>query len=175
MAVFGNLGTLRAQLATSPGFARALDYMERCLTPGSAEAARIAAIPEGVTERVELGGGVFALEQVYRSKPPAEGRWEAHEVHADVQVVLEGEERMDVVDVARLSLEKDLRATRDLLFFARPATDSGVSALRVAAGEAAVFFPADAHMPSLAIDAPRLMRKTVVKVPVAVASAAKSA
>ena len=43
--------------------------MERALAPGSEEARRIAAVPEGKTERIELGGGVFALEQAYVAKP----------------------------------------------------------------------------------------------------------
>jgi biofilm protein TabA len=163
MAVFGSFATVRAQLASTPAFATALAYVERVLTPGSPEAARIAAVPEGQTERVELGGGVFALEQAYRSKPASAGRWEAHERHIDVQVVTAGRELMGVITVGALTLSEDLRAEKDLLFFAPHA---GGSTLRVAAGEAVVFFPVDAHMPSLADGAPALVRKTVVKVPV---------
>lgn len=164
MALFGSLSTVRSQLVAAPAFAVALAYVERCLTPGSAEAARIAAVPEGKTERVELGEGVFALEQAYFSKRAGEGRWEAHERHIDVQVVISGRELMGVVETHRLSLTEDLRAERDLMFYA--AFDGG-STLRVAEGEAAVFFPSDGHMPSMADGEPVLMRKTVVKVPVA--------
>lgn len=163
MALFGTLPTVRAQLAPSPAFALAFDYVARCLQPGSPEAARIAAVPEGETVRIELGAGVFALEQAYLAKPADEGRWEAHERHIDVQVVVSGRELMGVIDVNRLALTEDLREPRDLLFFA--AHDGG-STLRVGAGEVAVFFPADGHMPSLADGAPTLVRKTVVKVPV---------
>lgn len=164
MALFGSLSTVRAQLAASPAFDLAFDYVARCLTPGSTEAERIAAVPAGKTERVELGEGVFALEQAYESKPPAEGKWEAHERFIDVQVVISGRELMGVVEVSALKLAEDLRAERDLMFFA-PA--EGGSTLKVGPGGVAVFFPADGHMPSLADGAPALVRKTVVKVPVA--------
>jgi beta-galactosidase beta subunit len=40
------------------------------------------------------------------------------------------------------------------------------SVLRLGAGEAAVFFPVDGHMPSIAIAAPVLVHKSVIKVPV---------
>lgn len=164
MALFGSLTTVRAQLAPAPAFALALDYVQRCLTPGTPEAARLAAVALDATERVELGDGVFALEQAYVAKPPAQGRWEAHKAHIDVQVVVSGRELMGVTEVSRLTVAEDHRPERDLLFFA--AFEAG-STLRVAAGEVAVFFPADGHMPSLADGEPGVVRKTVVKVPVA--------
>ncbi len=163
MALFGSLSTVRAQLAASPAFDRAFDYVARALTPGSAEAERIAAVPVGETLRVELGDGVFALEQAYPAKPPATGKWEAHERHIDVQVIVAGRELMELIDVGALTLTEDMRAERDLMFYA---PHDGGSVLRAAAGDVAVFFPADAHKPSLADGEPALVRKTVVKVPV---------
>jgi YhcH/YjgK/YiaL family protein len=168
MALFGSLPTVHAQLAPSPAFQAAFDYVARCLSPGSAEAVRIASLPVGKTERVELGLNVFALEQAYEAKPPAEGKWEAHERFIDVQVVVSGRELMGVIDVSALRLTEDYRDERDLMFFA-PA--EGGSTLKVGPGGVAVFFPADGHMPSLADGAPALVRKTVVKVPVAGAAA----
>jgi YhcH/YjgK/YiaL family protein len=164
MALFGTLPVVRAQLAASPAFDLAFDYVSRALTPGSVEAERIAAVPVGETLRVELGAGVFALEQAYPAKAPADGKWEAHERFIDVQVIVSGRELMELTDVSRLGLTDDQRAARDLMFFA--AWDGG-SILRATAGDVAVFFPADAHKPSLADGAPALVRKTVVKVPVA--------
>lgn len=163
MALFGSLSTVRAQLASSPAFKIAFDYVARALTPGSPEATRIAAVPEGVTERVELGEGVFALEQAYEAKPVSAGKWEAHERYIDVQVIVSGRELMGVIETSALTLTEDYRAERDLMFFA-PA--DGGSILRVGPGGVAVFFPADGHMPSLADGEPALVRKTVVKVPV---------
>lgn len=163
MALFGSLSTVRAQLAASPAFDLAFDYVSRALTPGTPEAARIAAVPVGETVRIELGEGVFALEQAYVAKPLPQGRWEAHERHIDVQVIVEGRELMGVSDVARLAVAEDFRPARDVVFFA---PHEGGSVLKTGAGDVAVFFPADGHMPSIADGEPALVFKTVVKVPV---------
>lgn len=165
MALFGSLATVRAQLAGSPSFARSLAYVEEILRPGSAAHTRMLAVPEGVTERVELGEGVFALEQAYVAKPRAEGRWEAHRVYIDIQVIVTGEELMEVTETSRLVVTEDRTPEKDVLFFGN--YDEG-SVLRMRAGEIAVFYPIDAHKPSLAAGNPAaLVRKTVIKVPVA--------
>jgi YhcH/YjgK/YiaL family protein len=164
MAVFGTIDTLRTQLARPEHFAAALAYVAEALRPDSATQARIGKIAAGTTERVELAGGAFALEQVYLTKPRTEGRWESHRAYIDLQVMVAGEELMEVGAVAQLAVAEDLRPARDLIFY-RP-FDSG-SVLRVRAGEVAVFFPSDAHLPSLRINGTAaLVCKTVVKVPV---------
>jgi biofilm protein TabA len=164
MAIFGTLDTLRAQLARPEHFAAALAYMAEMLQPGSVAQARISRIAAGVTERVELAGGAFALEQVYLTKPRVEGRWESHRAYIDVQVVVAGEELMEVADVAHLAVAEDLRPAKDLIFY-QPFERGSV--LCVHAGEAAVFFPSDAHLPSLRTGtAATLVRKTVIKVPI---------
>jgi biofilm protein TabA len=165
MALFGSLAIVRRQLVDSPAFERALAYVEEILQPGSEANQRLQAIATGETGRVELGDGVFALEQAYIAKPPAEGRWEAHHVYIDVQVIVSGDELMEVTDVSRLTVDEDFTPAKDLLFFKACA---GGSVLRMRAGELAVFYPVDAHKPSLASGEPAaLVRKTVVKVPVA--------
>ncbi|MCU0793473.1 MAG: YhcH/YjgK/YiaL family protein [Opitutaceae bacterium] len=163
MALLGSLSTVRAQLAASPAFDLAFDYVARALTAGSPEATRIAAVPLGETVKVELGGGVFALEQAYLSKPPETGKWEAHERHIDVQVIVAGRELMEFTDVVALTLTEDYRAERDLMFYAR---FGGGSVFKAGPGAVAVFFPVDAHRPSLADGASAPVWKTVVKVPV---------
>ncbi|HEY8991395.1 MAG TPA: YhcH/YjgK/YiaL family protein [Luteolibacter sp.] len=165
MALFGSLATVRKQLAGSPSFQRSLAYVEEILRPGSEANRRLMAVATGDTVRVELGDGVFALEQAYVAKPVVEGRWEAHRLYIDVQVIVGGDELMEVTDVARLAVDEDFTPAKDLLFFKGYADGS---VLRMREGELAVFYPVDAHKPSLAAGAPAaLVRKTVVKVPVA--------
>ncbi|HTQ30042.1 MAG TPA: YhcH/YjgK/YiaL family protein [Opitutaceae bacterium] len=164
MAIFGTLETLRAQLARPEHFAAALAYAAEALRPDSAAGARLGRMATDATERVELSGGAFALEQTYMTKPRAEGRWESHRAYIDVQVIVAGEELMEATDAARLTVAEDLTPGKDLIFY-QPFGAGSV--LRVRAGEAAVFFPADAHLPSLRTGAePALVRKTVIKVPV---------
>jgi biofilm protein TabA len=165
MALFGSLSTVRSQLAGSSSFQRALDYVEEILRPGSPAHDRLGAVAVGDTQRVELGDGVFALEQAYTAKPRETGRWEAHKIYIDVQVIVSGEEIMEATDVSRLAIDEDFTPAKDLIFF-KPY--GGGSVLLMRAGELAVFYPVDAHRPSLAAGEPAaLVRKTVVKVPVA--------
>ncbi len=163
MALFGSLETIRAQSALAASHPAAFAYLVEALTPGSAVHARLMAVPAEQTVRIELGDGVFVLEQAYLPKPRAEGRYESHLAHIDLQAIVAGRERMDVTETARLRVTEDLTPGRDLRFHEDA---PGGSVLRVGAGEVAVFYPADAHMPSVADGEAVLVRKAVVKVPV---------
>jgi biofilm protein TabA len=163
MALFGTLPIVRSQLARPEHFAAAFAFVEEAARQGTGPNRQLFALNAGQTERIDLAGGAFALSQAYLTKPRAEGKWETHRAYIDVQVVLAGEEFMEVTDRARLTLAEDLLATRDVIFY-QP-FDRG-SVFRLGAGDTAVYFPPDAHMGGIAIGAPVLMRKVVVKVPV---------
>jgi len=163
MALFGSLAAVRAQLAEPGRFASALACAAECCRAGTALQGRLAGLAPGATERVELAGGAFALLQAYLTKPRAAGRWETHRAHIDVQTVVAGEEFLEVADAPRLVPEEDLTPGQDVIFY-RPF--SAGSVLRLSDGATAVFFPVDAHLGGLAVLAPVLVRKVVVKVPV---------
>lgn len=165
MALFGAIETLKRQAGLAEKFAATWAYLEDVFAAGSTAGERVRAIAVGETKRVELGGGAFALEQVYRTKARAEGFFESHRTFIDVQVIFEGEEEMEVIDRARAVVSEAYQAERDLVKYKDA---SGATVLRLKRGEAAVFFPADVHMPGLrgSEGEGRLVRKTVVKVPV---------
>lgn len=163
MAVFGSLTTVRAQLGHDPRFAAAFDYVAEALNRSSAVHRRIGGVPTGVTQKIELAGGAFALEQAYLSKPRAEVFLEAHRKYIDVQVVVAGEEIQEVVDIARLQVDVPYDAARDLIKYVDCRDTSALSARD---GLVAIYFPDDGHQ-SRASAQPVLVRKTVVKVPVA--------
>ncbi|QYM79953.1 YhcH/YjgK/YiaL family protein [Horticoccus luteus] len=165
MALFGSRATLRDQTADRPeAFAAAFSYLEEVFRPGSPAAARLAALAAGETKRVELSDGAFALEQAYWTKAREDGFFESHRRYIDVQVVVAGHEAMEVVDLSRVEQTAPYDAERD---FIKHGEQVQASRLMLGEGEAAVFFPADVHMPSLRSGAdPQLVRKSVVKVPV---------
>lgn len=162
MALFGPFAQVKTQVSAAH-FAAALAYVEEALRPGSEAHVRIGRVAAGATERIELAGGAFALEQAYLPKPRTDGFFESHRNYIDVQVIVEGEELMEVEDVSRLVVTQDFTPERDLIKYAD--TDVG-SVLRMRAGDMAIFFPEDGHMPSLHWRGAALVRKTVVKVPV---------
>ncbi len=164
MALIGSFSTLRMQAPQSPGFATAFAYVEEILREGSAARARLRGIASGGSQKIELAGGVFAIEQVYETKPRAEGFFESHRKYIDVQVIVEGEELMEVIELSRIVVRQPYNPDRDLLTY-EDTTEA--SQLRVYAGQSTIFYPVDVHMPTLRIgSAPVLVRKTVVKVPV---------
>ena len=165
MALFGSIAALRAQAPHTRGFGIAFTYVDEMMRPGSGLMSRIRGIGPGDTQKIELGSGVFAIEQVYETRARSDGFFESHRKYIDVQVIVEGEELMEVVDVGAIAVNQPYREERDLITY-QVATNA--SQLRLFAGQAAIFFPVDVHMPTLRIGASAvLVRKTVVKVPVA--------
>ena len=163
MALFGSLATVRAQLAHAAHFKATFAYLDDCFQPGTAAYQRVRAIEVGKQERTELAGGAFALEQVYLSKLRPDAFFESHKQYIDVQVIVEGEEFIEVADIAKLSVKEDKTPAKDVIIYHM---SDNATALRLGTGEAAVLFPVDGHMPTVAIKAPALVRKIVVKVPV---------
>lgn len=165
MALFGQIPLVKKQVTLSAGFVTAFAYVEEMLAAGSAGRRRLEAMAAGSSEKVELAGGVFAIEQVYYTKPREEGFFESHKKYIDVQVVVEGIEAMEVADVGHLKVSEPYLAEKD---FIKYADTREVSVLRIGPGSVAVFFPTDGHMPTMRVDGQAaLVRKTVVKVPVA--------
>lgn len=164
MALFGSLSTLRFQLGNHPQLSTTFQYLEELLRPESAAHERLMRVPEGQSVRVELDAGAFAMEQAYLTKPSAAVRWESHRAYVDIQVVVVGQEFMEVADISSLQIAEDHTPERDVLFYD---PSPRASLLRVSSAAGAVFFPVDAHRPSMAIEAPVLVRKSVIKAPVA--------
>ena len=137
-------------------------YIAEALQADSAVRRRISAVAIGATERHELAGGAFALEQAYLSKPRAEAFLESHIKYIDVQAVIAGVEIQEVVDITRMTVDAPYNPERDLIKY-RDFDDTSLLSARE--GLVAVFFPVDGHI-SRATGPAVLVRKTVVKVPV---------
>ncbi len=163
MAIFGSLSTVRMQSAPSAAFAVAWAYLDEVFQAGSAANARLLGVPVGESRRIELTEGVFAMEQAYLAKDRSVARMESHLQYIDIQVIVAGVEAMAVTDVDQCTVTENLTPAKDLIFYRDLPS---ASLLQFRAGEAAVFHPADAHMPGIAVGAPTVVRKTVLKVPV---------
>lgn len=163
MAISGSLSTLRAQAAKHPYFEKTFAYLDEVMRPGSEANKRLMAVGIGESKRIELGDGVFALEQSYNTKNRCEGKWESHLKYIDVQVVVAGDEIIELAETSHLELSENLTPAKDLLFYKEY---NECSLLRMKAGEAAILFPPDGHKPGVRISDPVRVHKVVVKVPV---------
>ena len=164
MATFGPFPIIRAHLASDARFAAALRYVSELLQPGSAAHRRIQEVVAGETQRIELEGGTYVLQQVYQTKLRAETYFESHRRNIDLQVVVEGSEAIEIEDISRLTVDVPYDAERELIKYA----DTPVaSRLAMRTGDAAVFYPVDGHMPTLRLTSQSvLVRKSVVKIPI---------
>ncbi len=116
--------------------------------------------------RHELDGdNVFALVQKYTTKPVEAALFEAHRRYIDVQFVHSGRE---TILWAPLAAMRETTMAYDekkeaALFKVIPE----VTPLHLGAGHFTIFFPEDAHAPTLVWDQPGEVFKVVVKVKVA--------
>ncbi len=164
MALFGSIETVRAQAPETAAFATAWAYVDELLRPGSAVHQRFTAVAPGGSNKIELGNGVFVIEQAYETKARADGFFESHRKYIDIQVIVTGTETMEVTDIARAKVREQYQEGRDLVVFEDV---TSASLLNFADREAAVFFPPDVHMPCLRTGkTAALVRKAVLKVPV---------
>ena len=164
MSLYGSLATVRAQAPKTEGFAIAFAYFDELFTAGSPAHTRVKGIALDDTIKTELSGGAFVIEQAYPTRLRADGFFESHKKFIDIQAVFEGEELMEVSDISRMTAKQPYNEKRDLIIYE---DNTEASLLRVYAGQAAVFFPVDAHMPTMRVRANAVnVRKCVVKVPV---------
>ena len=132
------------------------------LIPGLEEAAAaIAALEDLEPKTVELSGGNrFFIQQV--TTRPAEGAtFEAHRNYLDVQYILEGEEYVGWAPLETVTEDVPYSPEKDIGFYTGPA-----EIFRVTAGNCYVVFPEDAHMPGMHLDAPKSLKKIVIKLKV---------
>ncbi len=114
--------------------------------------------------RIDIDGDrLYASVATYETGPPEERRFEAHKKYMDVQVLLDGEEVIDVSLECDLSAVEAYDETRDVMFLAPP---QQVASLPMRTGFFAVFYPHDIHRPGCRQREKRRVRKIVMKVAV---------
>jgi YhcH/YjgK/YiaL family protein len=119
-------------------------------------------LPDG---KMEIDGtSLYAIVQRYDSKPIDKCRFETHKKYIDIQMVVSGTEVMEAMKPELLTVSEPYKP--DVEFYASPVAGVCCSVV-CSAGDALVFFPEDAHRPSIAKDGkPEPIHKIVLKVEV---------
>ena len=109
-------------------------------------------------------GGAYANVREYQTK--TEGVFEAHRDYIDIQIVVSGEETIDVADLSdALDCTQEYDKAKDCVLYAAA---SEFRCLEADSTAWFIFFPSDLHRPGLARnDTPSPVKKVVVKIPVA--------
>ena len=109
------------------------------------------------------GDNIKANVSAYATQPVADRRGEKHNKYIDVQIILEGEEKMGYTDFKKeFTVLEDKMEAKDAAFYGDITNENFVI---VKPGEFAVFFPWDVHRPNCeAGDKPSQVKKVVLKV-----------
>jgi biofilm protein TabA len=115
--------------------------------------------------RYEIGdGSMYNIIQEYRTSPPEEKKAETHRKYIDIQYIYEGEEMIGFAPVNPINeILEDLLAEKDALFYKTVANET---AMVLAKGMYAVFFPTDIHRPGCNSGGGTMVKKVVLKIPV---------
>ncbi len=140
------------QAASSPRLRDALNFLQQ--TP----------LQSLAVGRVEIEGSqVYALVQSYNSRPETDQpRFEAHRRYMDVQYVVSGVELIGWAPLEQLTVTAPYNIEKDMLLGTVDAAERTL--VHLAAGQAAILYPSDAHAPGLAAGASEAVKKVVVKV-----------
>ena len=104
---------------------------------------------------------IYALVSSYETCPAEERRFEAHRKYADVQLLLEGEEKIEVSLSTHLKALEAYSEERDMIFLEPP---SDFVPLVMRPGYFAVLYPPEVHRPNCDLYGRQHVRKIVVKV-----------
>jgi biofilm protein TabA len=150
--IIAALEELYKQIPESLRLKQALDYIA---------GARGQALADG---RYEIQGQeLYALPQSYQTIPAEENtKFEAHRRYIDVQYIVDGVEVMGWAPLSQMLVSAPYNPDKDVILGTCPS--ALWTPVKVAAGQAAIFFPEDAHAPKLAAGEPCPVKKIVVKV-----------
>lgn len=148
--IHDHLSRIETYRPLSAPLARALDFVR------DTDLASLA------TGRHEVDGErVYALIFEYATALDPSARWESHRRYIDLQLVLAGEERILVADVATLGGPGAYDDARDVTFYESAGASQSVA---LTAGQFVILFPHDGHRATFALNGPGTVRKLVVKV-----------
>lgn len=105
------------------------------------------------------GDAIFANVDEYETKEIEKTEWEAHKKYIDIQLLLEGEEKIGYTHPEFLKITQEYKAEKDIMFF-----NGTGEYFTLKPGFFAIFFPHDAHRPGLISTSKMKVKKVVVKV-----------
>lgn len=148
--IYDSLGNLSDYLCLHPYFKNVYEFIKDN---------NLSAMAEGKYEVDKEG--VFALISEYNTKEISEGFIECHRKYIDIQILLEGRERIGICNILECK-EYPYDPDKDLQKLA-----GEVSFMKMSPDRFAVFFPRDGHMPQINYgDLRERVKKAVFKVPI---------
>ncbi len=115
------------------------------------------------TGRYELIDNDYANVETYTTKNITDGKFEAHNSYIDIQILLEGKERIYYTSTSSVSVDTPYNSEKDIKFYSDKITKFDFVTLD--GTNFAMIFPHEAHAPQVSIDSIQTeVKKVVVKV-----------
>lgn len=113
-----------------------------------------------VGERREVNENFYYTVQAYDTKPAEQCLLESHRKCIDIQLIVDGEEAMDIADISRLSIEETYNSERDVMFWK---IQNCMTRTTLRAGDYIILYPENAHRGAISIDIAKKVLKIVGK------------
>ncbi len=133
-----------------PGISMAIDYIQTH---------NLSELPVGRHDII--GDEVFVLIQEYSPKEIKACKLETHRQYIDIQLVVTGSESIGYKYNHNLKIAEGYSIEKDVTFY-----DENCDLMSLSEKMFAIFFPHDAHMPGVDINASETVKKAVIKVKV---------
>ena len=114
-------------------------------------------------KKIEINENFFYIIQSYDTKSSEQCRLESHRKYIDIQIMISGEESMDLVDISRLTIKEAYNESKDVMFWNVP---TRMSKTTLVEGDCIILYPETAHRGAQNLNETKHVLKIVGKVKV---------
>lgn len=116
----------------------------------------------------DIGYGMRAIFECYRTKVAGEAFFESHRQYVDFQLVVSGQERFWIGEAEDCVVQAPYDEERDLVVYVSPNMQVNPQFITLCPRSLAIFFPNDVHAGGLQVSDENgdIVHKCVIKVPV---------
>lgn len=107
------------------------------------------------------GKNIYAIVNEYQTKPLSAGKWESHRKYIDIQFIVSGTEKIGFTESKKTIVLTEYDEEKDVTIHKGEG-----QFINVEENHFVIFFNEEIHMPSLAVNIPKQVKKVVVKVAV---------
>lgn len=147
--IITNIKDIKRYKGISSAMAKAIEYIE---------SGDYKKLPQDKTKYPIYENEVEALRMSYETKVDA--KWEAHITWIDIQMILDGEEKMLFAPIYDLKKSGEYLSDKDFQEYEGEKTQEIIAR----SGDCIIFFPEDGHKPSVQVSGASVVDKVVLKV-----------
>jgi 3-deoxy-D-manno-octulosonate 8-phosphate phosphatase (KDO 8-P phosphatase) len=109
----------------------ALDYLKKLVVT-----------EKDIGKRQIVDDNLFYSVQAYQTKSETDCKLKSHRKYVDIQIIVSGEENMDITDISRLTVKEEYNLEKDVMFWNIPTRMARVS---LKSGDCIILYPENAY------------------------------